>query len=760
MTMRNKTSSNEDSGQNDTLIAGERFNDLMDEEMLHIFGGDDPNPPERKKLYGLAFSGGGIRSSTFSLGVTQALARMGWLDKFHYLSTVSGGGYIGSSLTWVWHKLWKCEGGEIGFDSGENFPYRKYHGHGKQAGDISQPQAMLRHLRQRSNYLTPGNGITGLSLVAVMLRGILLSLVVYMIPLLALMHWMVHAGWLAKLEGEKGMVALAASSNASDPILHQLLQHLSFLGDLSAWQILVPGVEEVVGASPLLCWGLEGFALFAGLSTLYGLLSRVHFGLRSAYLLRRGFEIVGALLIKLSAMLLVLGSLPYAAHALHTYAAYAASSMSLGGLLGAFFSVSRLGKGKSSAGMLGILAPVVLALLVYGLFLGTYLVALRLDANMGAYLPYYVSALALAVALGLLVNINYISIHRYYRDRLMELFMPDVCKVMNGERCAMAEEANGTGLHDMSRNASAKAPYHIINANMVTMDSRKAKLRARGGDNFILSPLFCGSEATGWRASSEYMKGKMNLATAMAISGAAADPHGAPGGEGLLRNRSLALLMALLNIRLGYWAPNPRRPAKWWNFNAPTYFAQGGRELTGIGMHEDARYVHLADGGHFENLALYELVRRKVRTIIVCDGAADAGYSFADFANFVEKVRVDFAADIVMPSFLPMCPKPERDRFGNIENPYGVDLAEKGYIKGSIIYADGSEGMLIYIKTTLIGHLPKDIYGYKSAHDTFPDETTADQFFDEKQFEAYRELGYRIGKSLLQDDDICERFAS
>ena len=749
------------SGKQQTeAINVDRFeSDILDQELEHIRQQRPGMDVEKQQLFGLAFSGGGIRSSTFALGVSQALARMGWLKRMHYLSTVSGGGYIGSSLTWVWHKLWTCIDGDIGFDSEENFPYRKYHGHGKQTDNISRPRAMLRHLRQHSNYLTPGEGITGLSLAAVMMRGTLLSLLVYVIPLLALMLWMVHAQWLPRLEESMGMVELAMSSGTSNQTLYQLFQHLSFLGDLSAWKILVPGVVKLVGESPLLCWGLKGLGLFALLSILYGISTRIHFGPRAGYKLRRKFEKYSALLLKLCGVLLVVASLPYAAQALHSYAVYGASSMSVAGLLGAFFSVSRLGKeSEGSSGLLAVLAPLVLILLVYGLFLGSYLLALKLNVHFDANLSYIQYALGLALALGVMVNINYISIHRYYRDRLMELFMPDVCKVQDGDRYSMADEANGKGLHEMSQNAAAQAPYHIINANMVTMDSRAAKLRARGGDNFILSPLYCGSEATGWRDTSQYMGGKMNLATAMAISGAAADPHGAPGGEGLLLNPSLGLLMALLNIRLGYWAPNPARKPRWWRLNSPTFIAQGGRELTGMGMHEDASYVHLADGGHFENLALYELVRRKVRTIIVCDGGADPGYSFGDFSNFVEKVRVDFAADVVMPSFLPMCPKPERDEFGNLENPYGVDLAEKGFMRGRIIYNDGSEGMLIYIKTTLIGHLPKDIYGYKSGHPDFPDETTADQFFDEKQFEAYRELGYRIGKSLIQDEDIRKRF--
>src|SRR4029434_5745535 len=53
----------------------------------------------------LCFSGGGIRSATFGLGVLQALARSGLLPRFDYLSTVSGGGYLGSWLSaWIYRE--------------------------------------------------------------------------------------------------------------------------------------------------------------------------------------------------------------------------------------------------------------------------------------------------------------------------------------------------------------------------------------------------------------------------------------------------------------------------------------------------------------------------------------------------------------------------------------------------------------------------------------------------------------------------------
>src|SRR6187397_889445 len=72
------------------------YPDIDEEEFAALGGNGDA------KRTALCLSGGGIRSATFSLGVLQALARLDWLRNFTYLSTVSGGGYIGSWLSgWI-----------------------------------------------------------------------------------------------------------------------------------------------------------------------------------------------------------------------------------------------------------------------------------------------------------------------------------------------------------------------------------------------------------------------------------------------------------------------------------------------------------------------------------------------------------------------------------------------------------------------------------------------------------------------------------
>jgi len=683
---------------------------VLRDERRHIFGDSDPDG--KKKLFGLAFSGGGIRSAVFSLGVMQALHQSRMLERFHYLSTVSGGGYIGSCLTWLLHG---SKDNKTEYNTSDRFPLGKPGAEGSDKAAAS----VLRHLRQSSNYLTPGGDLTMASLLAVILRGSLLSTLVYAVPLIAMMALLVGL----RAFGDPAMLIECVSS----------------------------------GWNPLLWLAVICAVVFAGLAVYYGLgTSSGERKAADAYGLRRKYEKHAGRLLVLIVVLLAFGLLPVVSAKVHELAA---AGLAGGGLVASIMSIFKAQSGKEGRIPLGLLAPLAFVLLVYGLLLLSYDAGLSLwvHSSLTGWVP-LLGGVVLAIWLGTHVNINYISIHRYYRDRLMELFMPDMDDVRDCNCAATADAANDSKLHEMTRPGAM--PYHLINANMVTEGSHTKRLKERGGENFLLSPLYCGSEATRWMKTGSYMGQKMNLATAMAISGAAADPHGAPGGAGLTRNRSLSFLMALFNVRLGYWAPNPAR-YKPGMTNTPNWYSQGYRELFGARMDETSEFVHLADGGHFENLALYELIRRKVQTIVVCDGAADAGFEFGDFANFVEKVRVDFGVDIEVQghpdfalegkqakSLLGLCPRP---------NPYhehGVPLADTGFVTATIDYGEKEKGTLIYIKTTLIGGLPEDIYTYKRENKDFPDESTADQFFDEKQFEAYRELGYGIGLRLAKSDDV------
>jgi hypothetical protein len=217
----------------------------------------------------------------------------------------------------------------------------------------------------------------------------------------------------------------------------------------------------------------------------------------------------------------------------------------------------------------------------------------------------------------------------------------------------------------------------------------------------------------------------------MGISGAAASPL-----SGYHTKPALAALMTVFNVRLGQWLGNPAH-ADAWRSASPLF---GGRcllrELTGS-ADANARFVYLSDGGHFENLGVYELVRRRSKLIVACDAGCDPDYAFDDLANLIRKCRIDLGTDI------DICVEKLRpkDGFKHTACHFAV---------GVISYPGGGEGVLLYIKASLTGEEPPDILNYAARHPAFPHDTTADQFFDEDQFETYRALGYHIGDALFR----------
>ena len=471
--------------------------------------------------------------------------------------------------------------------------------------------------------------------------------------------------------------------------------------------------------------------------------------------------------------LVVSGSLPFVSNLLGEQVEEAGLASVLLGAL-AFLAKLKGSGGKGGGFLSAAVVPVASALFLYGLALSAYWMAFSYFEV--SWFPWaLLFAVVVALITGRRVNLNYISIHRYYRDRLMETFMPDTPPAGENTQTGPAKGANKAELSKMCGFTEAvpegsEAPYHIINTNVVLVDSGDRQLRLRGGDSFILSPLYCGSTATGWRSTKTFTRTPLTLPTAVAISAAAANPNTGVGGEGVTRNPLLSLVMSLLNIRLGFWAPNPdpeNRPENPKNHRAD-HFRAAYYEVSPHGYEESRKFLQITDGGHFENLALYELVRRRVSLIICCDGGADKEFTFSDLQVFVRRIGSDFGARVVfdkdnhLEHIIPQEPDPDKVRDQDPDTPaypVGTKFADRGYVKGRIIYPrDGSgasnESIFILIKTTMIKQIGLTLKGYKGKHPDFPDESTADQFFDEEQFEAYRELGYAIAKQLAKDDGV------
>jgi hypothetical protein len=359
-----------------------------------------------------------------------------------------------------------------------------------------------------------------------------------------------------------------------------------------------------------------------------------------------------------------------------------------------------------------------------------------------------------------------------YRDRLMEALCPDAKSVEEGTwRPAKIADAMQLSVLAGGANSGKKknedppikivGPYHLINTALIIPDSPQPKYSGRGADSFVFSPRFCGSDATHWQKTEDYMDDRMMLPTAMAISGAALNAHSGPDGKGVLRTPLVSFLVTLFGAQLGYWAPNPGKPQQMQQ--TANYLRPGLAGLLGFHLKENAGFLQLSDGGHFENLGLYELVRRKMDLIVVSDGGQDGDFTFADLGNAIERVRVDFGVSIHFddPNFTleGVLPQPRQADSATWKDKFG--LAKRGFALASIAYPDReSNGVLIYVKATMIDGLPSDLYAYKAQNPEFPDQTTLDQFFDEDQFEAYRELGYRLMKRMLQELNRARQGAS
>ena len=239
----------------------------------------------------------------------------------------------------------------------------------------------------------------------------------------------------------------------------------------------------------------------------------------------------------------------------------------------------------------------------------------------------------------------------------------------------------------------------------------------------------------------ETLHPEVTLGTAMAISGAAAAPN-----MGTTTVRALVFVLTLLNVRLGYWLPNPRAVvgAGWYRrFVFRRGAGPGYLWREALGAVTDARaFVNVSDGGHVENFALYELLRRRCKLIVAVDGEADPEMRFGGLLTLVRYAHIDLGVEIDI-DLAPI----RIDEHG---------LSERHFALGTIRYGDDPEanGHLLYLKLSVTGDEADSMLEYRARHPDFPHQPTSDQFFDEAQFEAYRSLGYHVGEGALSESSM------
>jgi patatin-like phospholipase len=369
------------------------------------------------------------------------------------------------------------------------------------------------------------------------------------------------------------------------------------------------------------------------------------------------------------------------------------------------------------------------------------------------------------------VDINQFSMHQMYRNRLVNCYLGASNTKRAPNRFTGLDKTDDLALKDLKYDQGYDGPYPVLNSALNLVKGQDLAWQERKAESFVMTPLHCGYDVWledqdspmlrgerdtkpraaqrglcenlqrfGYRKTEEYAfpppRGKgLYLGTALGISGAAASPN-----MGFYTSAPVAFLMTVFNVRLGQWLGNPRhvrtwkRPTPRWGL---TYLLN---ELF-AGTTDDAAYVYLSDGGHFDNMGLYELVKRRCGLIIVCDAEADSQYQYRGLAGAIRKCRIDMGIDINLD--LTELTPPEVGKPSTKHCAIGTIHYENADI-------EAPAGTIIYIKASLTGDEPADVQNYKKTRGAFPHESTVDQWFSESQFESYRQLGYHEVLSSIQ----------
>lgn len=811
--------------ESDDTPETEKWRKVFNDELEALIGeGSDREIKKeelRKKVVGIAFSGGGIRSASFALGVFQALLAFDVTSRFHYLSTVSGGGYLGVAVAWLrrqygadWKQQFSSKEGTrrkksetepstatTSQDETKHNPQTRVQGEGESSP--LEARVWLDYIRQHSNYLQPPH-MGAASLAGVALRNVALSVGVYV----ALSALFFHSLSVFGFFDADGSCYILQAPSPIDPAFCSDARSLAYavclvlvftfvIYSLGSYVISLKGVRELIAA--LAFTSIALIAVFIGLRTditdhlcpggcpeipnrwsssllisgvLVVTMIVVYFGFRrfssattksesidseqGLYKLRIWLQQMGGW----ATVLLVALTGAAQLHKVGTWVIEGKHKELLllpaSAVVGALFYATVRTRGIGSKQLLAKLSLIVVfAGVVFTGAVGSYFLAQQFERLTWPGLA-IVAAFILLVAF--CTNLNQFGIGRMYRDRLMEAFMPDKESVAKTQWMPAYEANKADGLLANLWECGSEVPslYPLINANVVLMDSRQDLYRGRGGDSFVLTPKYCGSNATGWVETKKFADGALKAGTAMAISGAAANPNAALGGHGFARNRLAAFLMFVAQARLGAWVVNPMYSRKnaWGKFKAwslgqrPNFLFPGIRSgLFGRGLHENGYFLELTDGGHFDNTGAYELIRRRAKLIVLVQASQDSDFSFGDLANLSQKIRVDFGARLTFRDGMSLGKVVPIDGEG-----VRTRLALRGHAIARIDYGqDGEKGWLVYLQATPLERLPVDVHSYYRHNKEFPNEPTANQFFREAQLEAYRELGYAVAKRFLLD---------
>ena len=384
---------------------------------------------------------------------------------------------------------------------------------------------------------------------------------------------------------------------------------------------------------------------------------------------------------------------------------------------------------------------------------------------------------ALAVIAMRVMGVNTFSLHSMYGNRLVRAYLGATRLDMHaGPRRPYGTSTHGhwfTGFDPLDNmplaalKVAARRLFPVVNValNIASAAGGRLEWQQRKAASFTMTPRYCGSAELGFVPTIEYgrpprgkdlqrrtysreeMKedlgveqdlGGVTLGRAIAISGAAASPN-----MGYHTSTLVAFVMSFFNVRLGWWMPNPSHKFESvWRKSEPTFGVGNVVMEATAGTTDDREFVYLSDGGHFDNLGLHEMVRRRSRRVLVIDASADPRFEYEDLESCIRKVRIDFGAEIRFDKGLP--------------SAESVKRIGRHFAIGTIQYRNSDvPGTIIYVKPALSGDEPVDVQRYAAAQKrpkaAFPHDPTWHQNFDEAQFESYRVLGLHSVTDAFRD---------
>jgi hypothetical protein len=819
---------------------------------------------------GLALSGGGVRSATFNLGVLQAMAACRWLRRVDFLSTVSGGGYIGSFLGRWFDRLrppseWTGGGGPT-----PEIPDRVE----RELNDPASPA--LRWLRSSGNYIAPqgdGDARTDAAVVVRNFLSVYLVVGALLFTMFGLLDW-VRYRWfdpvfaLALLGNPAssettGSGALAMWTTLIDALaspwflLAGLVALFTALPKMAAYWIVSEDRHGHFSGPPLtalfvvvlglLLTAWTSLNIGAGVVAIALLTAFLHAELawyrarqREAALGRGDVstqrlrtrnllttELGGSLRLIFAALVFaVIDSLGHLAQQYtagnRTYIdAFAAAGAIMAALVPLAQKIANLFATDPDNSATGVgrfvkkhIAAGVLAAVLFTVPLVIVAFAAHAAFDGGSDVP---RGVALTLSAGLLsiifahpraiTFVNRSSLAPVYAARLARAYLGASNPVRHRPEGANITEVvagDDVAIRDYAPYKTG-GPLHLINMTVnqtVEFTSQRGN-RDRKGENLAVTNLAMSIGRrwhAAWKARTDtglgtdetkplarlepigYLRGgdhplvdetghatnraqTLSLRQWMAISGAAVGP-----GQGQTTRLGTALLYGLANLRTGYWWNSGISEPDRDGFPAVTFVRRAGYFLQEIFLTQTLllsewvarfpgpwnRYWYLSDGGSFEVLGGYELIRRRVPRIIVSDASADPQYEMESVANLMRKARLDFDARIepfTDADVSAHVPARLQAAIGTLDDlrasaAHG-SVSQKHAALFWIRYApDLPPSVMLYVKASVTGDESADILEYRSAHPAFPHEPTEDQFFNEEQWESYRALGQHV-MSLL-----------